>query len=166
MLPSNLTIEALYTEHPSHPRYRHLADVLYRARIIEKWGTGTLRIAQACLERGLPRPEFRSEMGTFIVRFTKSSVDSQLIYPVRLNSRQTAAISYVHTRGKITSGQYTKVFNISDSQTLKDLNDLIEQGIFTRRGKGPSTHYVIFSSADVTQQANLFAPGDDIEAPI
>ena len=158
MLPPDLTVEALYSEHPSHPRYRHLADVLYRARMIEKWGTGTLRIIQACVERGLPRPEFQSGMGTFIVRFTKPADDPQLIPAVGLNSRQTAAISYVADHGRITSGEYTEIHKISGSQALNDLNSLIKRGVLVRRGQGRTAHYVLPLFAVVSPpQGNLFA---------
>ena len=46
-LPPDLTIEALYRQHASHPRNPRLAHALYRARLIEHWGTGTLRIIRA-----------------------------------------------------------------------------------------------------------------------
>jgi len=48
LLPPDLTIEALYRQHASHPRNPRLAHALYRARLIEHWGTGTLRIIRAC----------------------------------------------------------------------------------------------------------------------
>lgn len=62
LLSSKLTVEDLYQDHPSHPRNPNLAKALYRARVIEQWGTGTLRIVQACEARNLARPIFSSEM--------------------------------------------------------------------------------------------------------
>ena len=41
-LPPDLSIEALYRQHASHPQNPRLAHALYRARLIEHWGTGTL----------------------------------------------------------------------------------------------------------------------------
>ncbi len=64
-LSHKLTVEDLYRDHPSHPRNPNLAKALYRARVIEQWGTGTLRIVQACETKGMARPEFLSEMGVF-----------------------------------------------------------------------------------------------------
>ncbi len=165
VLPSDLTVEALYKEHPSHPRYRYLADVLYRARIIEKWGTGTLRIVQACLERGMPQPEFISEMGTFIVRFKKSPVHLQLIHAMGLNKRQTAAVSYVADNGRITSGQYRRLFAVSERHARNELNTLVEQRVFVRTGNGPATHYVIqaFSEGEI-QQSSFFVVDERSDA--
>ncbi len=37
--------------------HARVAQALHRAHLIEHWGTGTVRIVQACEERGMPRPE-------------------------------------------------------------------------------------------------------------
>lgn len=75
-LPPDLSIEALYHQHASHPRNPRLAHALYRARLIEHWGTGTLRILEACKGYDL-QPEFLSEMGCFITRIKKKAVSAQ-----------------------------------------------------------------------------------------
>ena len=46
-LPPTLAIEELYREHDSVPRNPLLAQVFYRARLIEHWGTGTLRMIRS-----------------------------------------------------------------------------------------------------------------------
>lgn len=150
MLPPDLTVAALYSEHPSHPRYRHLADVLYRARMIEKWGTGTLRIIQACVERGLPRPEFQSGMGTFIVRF--KSIDSATAAPSSIpatdaDTRRLEAVAYVQQHGTITTKEYSMLFAMSDRQVLRDLVLLVQQNVLVRKSKGRTTHYALHPSA-------------------
>lgn len=143
MLPPDLTVEALYREHPSKPRYPRLANALHRADIIEQWGTGTLRIVQSCLQRGLPRPEFSSELGVFIVRFRKSPADVPQIQKGKLYARQAEIIAYLQEHGKLTSGQYRILFHLSESQTLKDLNALVERRVLVRRGSGSTTHYTL-----------------------
>lgn len=143
MLPPDLTVEALYREHPSRPRHPRLANVLHRAKIIEHFGTGTLRIVEACEQRGLPRPEFSSEMGSFITRFKRVAVNPQRTEVSPFMSRQAQAVSYVHVYGGITPGRYRELFDLSERQTLRDLSALVEQGIFIRVGRGPATHYEI-----------------------
>lgn len=73
MLPFDLSLEALYHTHPSRPRNRLVANAFHRAGLIERWGTGTLRMVKACEERGMARPKFRAEMGSFIVTFVSST---------------------------------------------------------------------------------------------
>ncbi len=77
VLPPDLSIEDLYCQHASYPRNPRLAHALYRARLIEHWGTGTLRILGACKGYDL-QPEFLSEMGCFITRIKKKAVSAQL----------------------------------------------------------------------------------------
>ena len=62
-LPYDIPVERLYERHPSRPRNRKLADAFFRAGLIEHWGTGTMRIREACEARGLPGPKFEHTMG-------------------------------------------------------------------------------------------------------
>ncbi len=65
-LPHDLTIKKLYHQHSSRPWNPLIASALFRARYIEHWGTGTLRIIKACKEQHI-KAEFKTAMGCFIV---------------------------------------------------------------------------------------------------
>lgn len=141
MLPPDLTVEELYQEHPSRPRHPVMARALHRAHIMEHWGTGTLRIVEACLERGLPRPEFRSQMGNFMVCFPKPAT---LTGPSKssLNSRQIQAFAYAREKGRLTRPEYERLSGVSTVQAVTDLNGLVAQGLLLRVGRSRATHYV------------------------
>ena len=148
MLPPELAVEALYREHPSRPRNPNLAGALFRAHVIEKWGTGTLRIVQACESRGLPRPEFLSEMGTFMVRFRNPRpLPDGLVMPgsimLSLNDRQQKAIARVFEVGQITRGEYASLTNVSIRQAARDLNDLLHKERLARVERGSLSYYVL-----------------------
>jgi len=66
-----LSIEDLYRQHASYPRNPRLAHALYRARLIEHWGTGTLRILRAC-EGSDIKVDFSIQAGSFVVRLLKT----------------------------------------------------------------------------------------------
>ncbi len=66
----DLSIEDLYRQHASYPRNPRLAHALYRARLIEHWGTGTLRIIRACEGFNI-RVEFSIQAGSFVARLLK-----------------------------------------------------------------------------------------------
>lgn len=144
MLPAGISVEELYREHPSRPRNPRLAAIFHRARLIEHWGTGTLRIIKSCETRGMPRPEFISAMGTFIVRFRRAVVISspQPTYEIELNDRQRAALNYIREHGMITTGVYQKLFEVSRRQAIKDLTSMHDIRIIERKGTGPAVHYV------------------------
>jgi ATP-dependent DNA helicase RecG len=149
MLPHGLTIDELYREHPSRPRNPRLALAMHRARLIEHWGTGTLRIVEACESRGMPKPEFVCEMGSFIVRFTKPEIAETQVDDIRLTPRQRAALDYVRDHGSITTGEYGKLLSLSRRQALKDLASMVDCGVLERTGAGRSARYVAIGDGGV-----------------
>lgn len=52
-----LTAEKLFASHQSQPWNPLIASTFYRRGIIEKWGTGTIRMAEIMNSARLPRPE-------------------------------------------------------------------------------------------------------------
>jgi len=58
LLPSTLTIESLKRRHSSKPRNRLIAEILFKIKYIEKFGSGTTKMIRVCRERGVPEPEF------------------------------------------------------------------------------------------------------------
>jgi ATP-dependent DNA helicase RecG len=65
----NLKVEDLLKPHPSRPWNPTIADVLYRRGLIEKWGGGTLRMAEASERAGTPAPEFFADHQRVTVTF-------------------------------------------------------------------------------------------------
>ena len=63
--------------HESKPRNPIIANVFYRAGIIESWGRGTLKIRELLAAAELPIPEFESGHGEVVVRF-RAAVAAQL----------------------------------------------------------------------------------------
>ena len=142
-LPPGMTVDQLYREHPTHPRNPNLAAAFHRARVIEHWGTGTLRIVQACEARGMPRPEFIAEGFTFIVRFTKAPEEARIPLGISLNDRQKKVLEYVREHGSISTAVYQEVTGVRKRQAVNDLNELVAAGIVARVGSGPQTRYVL-----------------------
>lgn len=142
-LPYNLSIEELYGIHSSHPRNRIVANAFYRTRLIEHWGTGTVRIVRACEEHGLARPEFSSKQGVFIVRFKSQT---ELLGPSKsliLTDRQRKTLDYVKEKGSITSSEYQKLFDVKERQARKDLSTMVSANYLVVQGSGPSTRYTV-----------------------
>jgi ATP-dependent DNA helicase RecG len=63
------TPEVLYQPHESRPCNPLIANVFYRAGIIERWGTGTLNIIDWCRENGNPEPEWRVDVNSVAIVF-------------------------------------------------------------------------------------------------
>jgi ATP-dependent DNA helicase RecG len=115
---------------------------LYRARLIEHWGTGTLRIIRACEAAGLPIPQLSAEMGMFIVRFEKPAVRFEPAESPILSERQREAVDYVQKHGRITMAEYRALAQLGKRQAQKDLKVLVDSGVLVRKGTGRATYYI------------------------
>ena len=82
-------------------------------------------------------------MGSFIVRFSKSTVASKWVDESRFTQRQRAALDYVREHGSITTGVYGRLLGVSRREALKDLASMADSGILGRVGAGRSAHYVL-----------------------
>ncbi|MFH1726443.1 MAG: ATP-binding protein [Elusimicrobiota bacterium] len=71
-LPKGWSVEMLKEPHPSKPRNRRIAEILFYAGIIEAWGSGTRDMIRRALDHGLLEPVFDQELD-FKVVFKKSA---------------------------------------------------------------------------------------------
>ncbi len=134
-LPKELKIDELRKNHSSYPRNELLADVFFKAGLIESWGRGTLKIIDECKKARLPEPEFKEESGGFAVYFYKDFYTESNLKKIGLNERQIMAVMYVKENGKITSKEYQKLTGLSRQMATIDLAKIVQSNVFTRTGK-------------------------------
>jgi ATP-dependent DNA helicase RecG len=96
-LPTGINVSDLKTWHLSRPRNELLADVFFKAGMIEAWGRGTVKIVDECKKAGLPEPEFREEFGGLSVHFIKADKSQEKV-------QVTAQEAQVGARSKAQSG--------------------------------------------------------------
>jgi ATP-dependent DNA helicase RecG len=70
----NFTPEKLTQPHESKPWNPIIANVFYRAGIIERWGTGTLNIIDWCKENANPSPSWREQADSVYVSFLPAAL--------------------------------------------------------------------------------------------
>jgi ATP-dependent DNA helicase RecG len=78
-----LTPEKLVQPHESQPWNPIIANVFYRAGIIERWDEGTLNILEWCGENASPRPMWEEQADSVVMTFLpaapfESQLESQL----------------------------------------------------------------------------------------
>ena len=73
-LQFGITPEKLTKPHESKPWNPIIANVFYRAGIIERWGTGTLNIIDWCTENGNPIPAWQEQAGSVYVTFLPAAL--------------------------------------------------------------------------------------------
>jgi len=91
-LPAGITPDALTREHDSIPRNPIIAEVFYRAGLIEKWGRGTNRVLAQCREAGIAPPEFREVSGSVVVTFRVRVGQSPQVTPQVIAILQAVAV--------------------------------------------------------------------------
>ena len=147
-----LTPEKLFAPHESLPWNPLIADAFYRRGIIERWGRGTLKIAELAAEAGLPAPEIEDGGGGVTVRFRprvspnplRISVSFSPPNAVSLNEQQQAilrlleesdrplALREIHARFPVTA---------SVRQVKRTLSRLRELGLVVPTGHGVSARW-------------------------
>ncbi len=134
-LPSPLTPEMLLGEHDSIPRNRKIAEAFFYTGLIERWGSGTTRMATELQAAGLPVPIFHSKSGRFQVIFNKKPVEKPL-EGLRLSEGQLIAIQHVKDHGSITNAEYQDLTKLSKRTASRELQDLKLKGVLIAVGGG------------------------------
>lgn len=146
-LPPDLPPEALLREHTSHSPNKLLAECFFNTGIIERWGTGTLRMVAALEEQGQPRAEFDiSTPNVFkVIMFVAGQTDTQL-QGLGLNERQIAVVHYLRLKDSIAVSEYQHLFGSSKATATRDLGDLVGKGLAVREGKSIAITYRLAES--------------------
>ena len=132
-----LTIEDLGKR--SVRRNRLIADLLHRARYIERVGSGFDRMQQELLNNNNPALEV-SATNFFIIRFFKRAPDVNL---QKLTTRQLAIYYSFIDRKQLTKKEVSLGHQISEDTAMRELKILIQLGIIQRHGTGKATYYVL-----------------------
>jgi len=134
-----LTIDEIKKdEYMPKTRNKIIAGVFNNLDVMDKRGTGFLRIREDLEKWELPPPEFEEKQGWFVIRFRNPNVE-RVIDTVKfdLNERQKKAIDYLKEHGKITRRDYMGAAGAAKTTAIRDLNELVNKGILVV--KGPKT---------------------------
>lgn len=144
-LPEGITLgELKEPRHASIQRNPRLAQVFYYAGLVERWGTGTARITQACLDRGLPEPEFEASANRFSVTFLQDLYTEERLREQGLSDRQVQAVLHAREHGSVDNAALQELADISKRTASRDLSDLEGRGILRRIGQtGKGTRYEV-----------------------
>ena len=142
ILPTGTSLESLKRPHSSRPRNPIIAGVCFKGGLIDAWRSGTVKIIEACLQAGLPEPEFIEEDGGFLVTLFKNNLTTEQLTKLGLNDRQIRAMLYIQEKGEITNSIYQKINEIGRTIATKELKWLTDNGFTTQTGSvGRGTKY-------------------------
>lgn len=152
-LPEGLTIADLSRNpHPSKLRNPLIASAFYFAQIVERWGSGTLRMASECLAHGLPAPEFEQVGSEFHVTFRKDPYTDDRLKAMGLSDRQIKGVRLGQARGNLSNAIYREALGVSARTAASDLAGLVAVGVLVAvGGKGAAARYGV-ANAQIAQR--------------
>ncbi len=127
-------------------RNQKLANVFYRLKLIEAYGTGIMKINE-CYADSAVKPKLEVTDNAFKItlpniNFAQEQTDT---LPSRVESkaaRQELLLGMAKERGQITRKEVETALKISQSSAILILRDMINQGLLCRRGAGKELRYV------------------------
>jgi ATP-dependent DNA helicase RecG len=124
LLPFGLTVADLKRDHESQPRNPRLANIFYLRGLIERWGRGTQKIVELCVQAGHPEPEFEESAGQVMVRFIPSGYTPPYRVSHDLTERQRRILHFLRDGEKHRVGEILRGIGVElPRSTLRD--DLI-----------------------------------------
>jgi ATP-dependent DNA helicase RecG len=146
LLPGVTVASLRESPHLSARRNRRVAEVCFLNFVVERYGTGTTRMIEACRNAGLPEPEFVADEHNFAVTFRKDPLRREALVALGLTARQADAVMYVKAHGAVSRAQYRAATGAPERSAARDLAALVERGILRQEGQGRATRYVLASS--------------------
>jgi ATP-dependent DNA helicase RecG len=140
-LPVGITLDQLSKSHSSFPRNPILAGACFLGGYIDSWGSGIMKIVNSCKAAGLPTPTLEEDMGGFMVKLFKNRFTEEQLQKLGLNERQIKAVLYVKEKGRITNSDYQEINEVTDRTALRDLEELIDNGIVKKTGEKKGAYY-------------------------
>ncbi|MFH1358786.1 MAG: ATP-binding protein [archaeon] len=135
-----LTIEKLLKlDYKPKSRNKRIVDVLLREELMDKRGSGILRMEQAMKKHGLSIPKFKEDSNYFIIKFTGPYQKTVIKIKDKLNKRQTEFIK--SGIKNISRKEYSKLVRCSLRTAFNDLNDLLNKKIIKKIGGGKYVRY-------------------------
>lgn len=138
-------------------RNQDLANVFYRLRLIEAYGTGMGKIMKA-YEGLQEKPAIETTKNTFKIILpninakyetkktdVKTEFDTQIAVNVgkQFSDGEEKILEYVRTHGAITRNETIELLEVSASTAARVIRKMVKANLLKQNGKARNTHYII-----------------------
>jgi ATP-dependent DNA helicase RecG len=149
-LPS-ISIEQLNTfKAPSISRNPIITYVFNLMSYVEETGFGMDALRSLNEKYGLPLPSYTYENPFLNLTFPRT-IDafkkvSQIKGLTNLNDEEVNGYEFVKLHGSVKRKEYEEHFGFEKKKAERHLNKMVEEGLISKNGAGPSTHYEIIAT--------------------
>lgn len=130
-------------------RNQKLANVFYRLKLIEAYGTGILKINESYADCAV-KPRFEITDNAFKItlpniNFAENGMDVSRSKPAKIGEedRQEALLRLAEKRGYITRKDVESALGISQATAILILRNMVSKGLLTKMGSGKQLKYII-----------------------
>ena len=143
-LPEGASIEDLKKGYVSRPHNPDIAHIFFLRGYIERLGSGIPRIIAACLQAGLPEPQWELQSGGIKLTLRSIPAKPPERQDVRVNRRQSDFLRQTLPGQRVKAADYHRDFasDVSSRQARSELNALVEAGYARVEGAGRATSYL------------------------
>ena len=141
-LMSGITINDILSG-VSQPRNKNLANIFYRLKYVESYGTGIGRMLDIYNEFNL-KPEFSISDNSFKVilpNVNYKETDKDIFIDDKTPKEKI--VNYLKIYNKVKRETIDKLFNVSSARSKVILSELLKEKIITKVGNGRNTYYVL-----------------------
>ncbi|MDD4494869.1 MAG: ATP-binding protein, partial [Eubacteriales bacterium] len=119
-----------------------LADIFYRLKLIEAYGTGMPKIINSYKYYTI-KPQIEASDNAFKITLPNTNVASKPSAEIQLTEKEQAALSLFDENKSLTRKEVEEKLNVSQPLAVNILNSLTEKGLVKRLGKGKNTRYEV-----------------------
>lgn len=120
----------------SQPRNALIANIFYRLKLIESYGTGIQRIMESYQDQ-LIKPTFKIGPASFVVTLPKRKPFNDS------TTEEETVMNLLNDKKFITRKDIEFVLNCSKFKAINVINELIKKGAIKKTGAGKDTQYTV-----------------------
>ncbi len=148
-LPFGLSVDDLKRDHLSRPRNPLIAEIFYRRGLVERWGRGTQKIVELCIQAGHPEPEFVEQAGAVGVHFLPSGYIAPHRVAHDLTTRQREILQVLADKQEVNFGELRSLVapTVAVRTFRDDLLHLKRLGMIGLHGRGRGASWFLIGAA-------------------
>lgn len=159
-LPLGYTEETLLGDHSSKPRNRNIANAMFMAGFIDRWGRGYKKIRDGFTAAGMPMPKVENFCGGVRVSVERTKFielsnvtgnvvsDVGSLSAVQLSERQKKICILIENNSFVSTSEMSVVLSVAKRTVERDLADLQKKRVIIREGNTSAGHWVLLKSVD------------------
>ncbi|MCL2190735.1 MAG: putative DNA binding domain-containing protein [Treponema sp.] len=119
----------------SQPRNEKLANVFYRLKHIEAYGTG-LRLIMQCYENFEVKPEITATHGAFMLTLPNMNYAQPLRAVRRHKPQHQVVLGYLRNNGIVTNEIVQELLSVRQTRAYTVIREMVGEGMIVKHGTG------------------------------